>query len=173
MCMSVVLLGYRGSGKTTLGRKLADRLWIKFIDTDDLVIAAAGKSIREIFETDGEARFRALEVEAVRDACSREDHVIALGGGAVMRDENRALLKAMESSRVYLKCDPRELLKRIQADSATAENRPALSHLGGNLQEVESMLSIREPLYREVMTTELDVTNLNLDEAIKYVTRMI
>src|SRR3954470_6321907 len=106
MFMSVVLLGYRGSGKTTLGHKLADRLWIKFVDTDDLVVAAAGKTIREIFETDGERRFRDLEVQAVRDAFGREDHVVALGGGAVLRDENRTLLKSLERSRIYLHCEP-------------------------------------------------------------------
>lgn len=173
MWMSTVLLGYRGCGKTTLGKKLADRMWIQFVDTDDLVIAAAGKSIREIFESDGEQQFRDLEVEAVRDACSREDHVIALGGGAVLRDENRALLKSLAISRIYLRCEPTELLKRIEADPATASNRPPLSHLGGGLQEIQSMLKIREPLYREVMTAELDVTNLDLEEAMKYVSRMI
>ena len=171
--MSIVLLGYRGCGKTSLGKKLADRLWIKFVDTDEMVVAAAGKSIREIFQNDGEQRFRDLEVEAVHEACGRPEHVIALGGGAVLREENRTLLKTLDFSRVYLKCDPEELLKRINADPATAENRPALSPLAGNLQEIESMLKIREPLYREVMTTELDVTNLNLEEAIKYVTRMV
>src|SRR5215210_423044 len=118
--MSVVLLGYRGCGKTTLGKKLADRMWIKFVDTDDLVVAAAGKTIREIFETDGEEWFRELEVEAVREACSREDHIIALGGGAVLRAENRTLLKSLSISRIYLRCDPPELLQRIEADPATA-----------------------------------------------------
>ena len=171
--MSVVLLGYRGSGKTTLGHKLADRLWIKFVDTDDLVVAAARKTIREIFESDGEQQFRDLEVQAVRDACGREDQVIALGGGALLRDENRALLKSLTYSRIYLQCEPAELMKRIESDPATAANRPHLTSLAGSLQEIESMLKIREPLYREVMTAELDVTNLNLDEAMKYVARMI
>ncbi|MBC8106524.1 MAG: shikimate kinase [Anaerolineae bacterium] len=171
--MSVVLLGYRGCGKTTLGKKLADRMWIKFVDTDDLIVSAAGKTIREIFETDGEKKFRDLEVEAVRDACGREDHVVALGGGAVLRDENRTLLKSLVFSRLYLRCEPGELLNRIQSDPATAANRPSLTGLGGPLQEIESLLKMREPLYRDVMTAELDVTNLNLDEALKYVARMI
>jgi shikimate kinase len=171
--MSAVLFGYRGCGKTTLGRKLADRLWIKFVDTDELIVAKAGKTIRELFESDGEAKFRELEVDAVREACGRSDHIIALGGGAVLREENRAVLKSLAFSRVYLKCEPQELLKRIESDPATAASRPALSPLGGSLQEIEQMLMIREPLYREVMTAELDVTNLNLDEAMKYVARMI
>src|SRR4051812_33991082 len=107
--MSVVLLGYRGCGKTTIGRKLADRMWIKFVDTDDLIVAAAGKSIREIFETDGEEKFRELETEAVKVACAKPDHVIALGGGAVLRDENRALLKSLPIARIYLRCEASEL----------------------------------------------------------------
>src|SRR3954453_3034706 len=133
MFMSVVLLGYRGSGKTTLGHKLADRLWIKFVDTDDLVVAAAGKTIREIFENDGEQKFRDLEVQAVREACNREDHIIALGGGAVLREENRTLLKSLAFSRLYLRCEPEELLKRIEADPTTAVNRPSLTPLAGSL----------------------------------------
>lgn len=170
--MSAVLLGYRGSGKTTIGKKLADRLWIKFVDTDDLVVQQAGKSIREIFEQDGEDRFREMEIRAVRDAVGRTDHVIALGGGAVLRDENRALLKSLEIKRVYLRCDPAELVKRIHADPNTTANRPALTQLGGGIDEVTKLLAQREPLYREVMTSELDVTNLSVDEAIVYLAKM-
>ena len=148
-------------------------MWIKLVDTDELVVAKAGKTIREIFENGGEKRFRDLEVEAVRDACAREEHIIALGGGAVLREENRTLLKSLTFSRIYLRCEPQELLKRIQADPATVETRPPLSPLAGSAEEIESMLKIREPLYREVMTAELDVTNLDLEETMKYVARMI
>ncbi len=171
--MTVVLLGYRGSGKTTVGRKLADRLWVKFVDTDELVVAAAGKNIREIFEQDSEARFRELEMAAVREVCGREDHVVALGGGAVLREENRALLKSMSASRIYLRCQPSELLKRIEADPETAATRPSLTKLAGSPAEIEAMLKIREPLYREVMTKELDVTHLSIDEAMTYITKLM
>jgi shikimate kinase len=149
--MSLVLMGYRGCGKTTVGRKLADRLWQKFVDTDDLVIASAGKSIREIFKQDGEAR---------------------LGGGAVLHERNRQLLSTSNHQRIYLRCDPRELLRRIESDPNTADNRPALTGHGGGLAEIESLLRTREPLYRQVMTGELDVTNLSVDEAMVYLTRM-
>src|SRR5262245_38725999 len=99
--MSVVLIGYRGRGKSTVGRKLADRLWQTFIDTDDLVTKAAGKSVKQIFEKDGEEKFRELEIAAVREACAKSDHVIALGGGAVMKQENRDLLKRAGHKIVY------------------------------------------------------------------------
>jgi shikimate kinase len=171
--MSVILLGYRGSGKTTLGTKLADRLWQKFVDTDDLIVAAAGKSIREIFEGDGEKRFRDLETEAVRKALELSDHMIALGGGAVLREENRKMIQDSGLKRVYLRCEPKVLLSRIQADPATAANRPHLTGMGGGIEEITKLLAEREPLYREVMTGELDVTHLTTDEAMIYITRLL
>jgi len=173
--MSVILIGYRGCGKTTVGRRLADRLWTKFVDTDELVLTAAGgKSVREIFDQHGERYFRDLEVAAVRHACqSKEDHVISLGGGAVLREETRQMLMASPFKRLYLRCEPAELLRRIEADPQSAANRPSLTEHGGGLQEITELLKVREPLYRQVMTAELDVTNLNIDETMKYMARMV
>lgn len=171
--MSAILIGYRGSGKTTIGKKLADRQWQKFVDTDELIISAAGKSIRDIFQQDGEERFRDLETDAVRKALALVDHVIALGGGAVLREENRKLIKESSLKRIYLRCEPQVLLERIQADPQTAANRPNLTGLAGGIEEIRTLLAKREPLYREVMSAELDVTNLSPDEAIVYITRLL
>ncbi|HMB94960.1 MAG TPA: shikimate kinase [Tepidisphaeraceae bacterium] len=171
--MSVILLGYRGSGKTTIGKKLADRLWLKFVDTDEMITKEAGKTIREIFEADGEPRFRDLETAAVRKACALVDHVIALGGGAVLREENRQIIKDSKLKRIYLRCDPQILFQRIASDPQTAANRPSLTHLGGSIEEIRKLLAEREPLYREVMTSELDVTNLAPAEALVHITRLL
>lgn len=171
--MSVILLGYRGSGKTSVGRKLADRLWQKFVDTDEMIIKSAGKTIKEIFEQSGEQTFRDLETDALKQACLLKDHVIALGGGAILREENRKLIKESGLKRIYLRCDPAELYKRIHSDPLTAANRPSLTNLGGGIDEIRSLLVKREPLYREVMTAELDVTNLSIDETMVYITRLI
>lgn len=174
--MVIFLLGYRGSGKTTIGRRLADRLWIKFADTDELIVRAAGRSIADIFRDDGEARFREMEVEAVAQAVemsSEKDHVIALGGGAVMTAAVRDLIMVPQARRIYLRCDPAVLLERIQGDSATAANRPNLSNLGGGLEEIQNLLAQREPVYRQVMTSELDVTHLDPDKACAYIARML
>ncbi|HEV7300559.1 MAG TPA: shikimate kinase [Tepidisphaeraceae bacterium] len=171
--MSVILIGYRGSGKTSLGRKLADRLWQPFVDSDEQIVAKAGKSIREIFEQDGEPAFRDLESAVVQDLATRQEHVIGLGGGAVLRPENRAALKAGGHKIVYLRCEPAELHKRISADAATAANRPSLTELGGGLAEIEKLLQQREPIYREVMDVELDVTALSVDEAMARLAKMI
>ena len=123
--MSVFLIGYRGSGKTTVGRKLADRLWQTFLDSDELVVRRAGKSIKEIFEQDGEPAFRDLESAVVRDLALLADHVVALGGGALVREANRAALTDAGHKVIYLRCEPEELVKRIHADPQTAANRPA------------------------------------------------
>src|SRR5688572_17769875 len=106
--MSIVLIGYRGSGKTTVGRKLADRLWQELVDTDTLVTKKAGKTIKDIFEQDGEAKFRELETEVLKEALKLQDVVISLGGGAILREENRAALKDSGHKVIYLKCEPEE-----------------------------------------------------------------
>ena len=171
--MSVGLIGYRGSGKTTIGKRLADRLWQPFIDTDDLVIKKAGKSIKEIFEQEGEQRFRDLETEVVREVCTQSETVIAFGGGALDREENREAIKQAGLRLVYFKCEPAELLKRIQNDPETAANRPALSNLGGSIEEIESVLARREPIWRSIAGAELEVTYLTPEDAVPYVVRLM
>jgi shikimate kinase len=171
--MSVVLIGYRGSGKTTVGRKLAQRMRIEFIDCDDLIVAKAGKSIREIFAHDGEARFRELETQVLREVVARKDHVIGLGGGAVVREENRKILAGAGHSVLYLHCQPEELLRRIQNDPATSDNRPNLTSLGGGIEEIQTLLSQREPMYESAMTHKLDVTHLTPDEAVARILQLL
>jgi shikimate kinase len=171
--VSTVLIGYRGSGKTSVGRKLADHLWQKFVDTDDMVSAKAGKSIAEIFEQDGEQRFRELETEAVGEAAKLQDHVIALGGGAPLNEENRRIIKEAGHRIIYLKCEPEELLKRIQNDPETARLRPHLTALGGGIDEINKVLAEREPIYRQMADAELEVTYLEPADAIVYIVRLM
>ena len=170
--MSTILIGYRGCGKTTTGKRLADRLWQKFVDTDDLVTKVTGKTISQIFDEHGEARFRELEAEAVKKAMTIEEHVIALGGGAVLDANSRELLRNSKHKRLYLRCEPDELLKRIQNDPNSATNRPNLTDLAGGIDEIRQILADREPLYRQVMTAELDVTSLTPEEAVVRLARM-
>src|SRR5215831_15611769 len=106
MRMSIVLIGYRGSGKTTVGKRLADSLWQSFVDSDELIVKRAGKTIKEIFEQEGEPRFRDLESEVIREVAKLEDHVIALGGGAPLRAENREAIRGAKHSVIYLRCEP-------------------------------------------------------------------
>lgn len=171
--MGVVLLGYRGSGKTTVGLKLADRLWCEFVDTDQEIVRRAGKSIKDIFEQDGEPAFRDLESQVLADMLKRESDVISCGGGVILRETNRELLKNSAHSRIYLRCEPDVLHRRIHADPTTAASRPALTNLGGGIEEIRTLMNQREPLYREVMTAELEVTNLDIDEVVVRVTKLV
>ena len=170
--MSIVLIGYRGSGKTTIGKRLADRLWQPFVDVDDLIVKRAGKSIKQIFEEDGEPAFRDLETQAVQEISKLSEHVIGLGGGTLGREENRKAIRDAGHKVIYLKCEPAELLRRIQSDPQTAETRPNLTSLGGGIEEVQAMLAQREPLYRQVMHAELDVTHLKPEDAVVYIVRL-
>lgn len=170
--MSIVLIGYRGCGKTSIGRKLADRLWQPFVDTDDLVVHRAGKTIKDIFEQEGEERFRQIESEAIREAARLEEHVIALGGGGATRPENVKVLRDAGHKLIYLRCEPAELFRRIQMDPNTGTTRPALTKQGGGIEEIQAVMAEREPAYRAAAQAELDVTHLSVDEALVYVTRL-
>lgn len=171
--MSTVLIGYRGCGKSTIGQKLADHLWLKFADSDQVVVAKAGKSIKEIFEQDGEARFRELEAEAVKEVAKLQDHVIALGGGAPLREENRKVIKEAGHRVIYLKCEPEEMLRRINSDPSTPGLRPHLTAMGGGIEEINKVLAEREPIYRQMADAELEVTYLEPADAIVYVVRLM
>jgi shikimate kinase len=171
--MSLVLIGYRGSGKTTVGGLLAGRLGMKFVDIDQVITERSGKTIRQIFDQQGESGFRDLECAAISQAIEHDDHVIAVGGGALGREENRRRLAESGHAVIYLHCDPTELLKRIQSDAATADNRPNLTALGGGMEEIQKVLSQREPIYRLLMTAELDVTNLSPQEVAARIVELI
>ncbi len=171
--MNVILIGYRGCGKSTIGRKLADRLWQTFVDVDELIVRRAGKTIKRIFEEDGEPHFRDIESDVLREVLAADETVIALGGGTVIREENRRLIQASRSKVIYLRCEVEVLHQRIHADDKTSETRPALTHLGGNLEEIQLKLAEREPLYRQVMTAEFDVTHQTVDDAVHRIARML
>src|SRR6188768_2626659 len=111
--MHLFLIGYRGSGKTTVGRLLADRLGWAFLDADAVLEDRYGRTIREIFAAEGEAGFRDKESAVLADLCTRTDTVIATGGGIVLREVNRRLLN-QNGFVTWLTADPPTLLARIQ-----------------------------------------------------------
>ncbi|HUB25060.1 MAG TPA: shikimate kinase [Tepidisphaeraceae bacterium] len=170
--MSVVLIGYRCSGKTTVGRLLASRLGRPFVDSDDRIVGLAGKSIRDIFAERGEEGFRDLETRIVEELAALPEHVIALGGGALNRAENRKAFAACGHRIIYLRCEPAELLRRINADPNTAQSRPALTALGGGIEEIEKLLARREPIWKQMCSAELDVTHLPIEQAVAEVAKL-
>ena len=158
----IFLVGYRGSGKTTVGGVLAGRLGWAFVDADAVVEERYGRTIRDIFAAEGEAGFRDKESAVLADLCTRTDTVIATGGGVVLREENRQLLQR-HGFVAWLTADPRTLLARIEADPTTAARRPALA--GGGLAEIEQLLAVREPLYRACADVEVPAGALSPEQA--------
>jgi shikimate kinase len=151
---NVILIGYRGTGKSTVGRLLAARLGWPFVDADEEIERRASKSIAAIFADQGESHFRDLEEQVVADLLARQQHVISLGGGAVLRQESRQAI-GTGGMIVWLQASPELILKRIEADATTSVRRPNLTSHGG-LPEIKTLLAIREPLYRQCATLEVD-----------------
>jgi len=152
--MHIALVGYRGTGKTTVARLLAARLHWDVHDSDEEVERTAGKSIAEIFAANGEATFRQMEVDAISTLCLLDPVVLSVGGGAVLRVENRQALRT-NGSVVWLQARPTTLLARIQQDATTGARRPNLTSRGG-LEEILQLLDVREPLYRETAHLAVD-----------------
>jgi len=153
----IALIGFRGSGKTTVGRELAALLGGKCIDTDDLVVDEAGRNIAEIFADEGETGFRRREAEAIRRIVASPPAVLSVGGGAVLDERNVAALRSVATI-VWLAAPATVLGQRIAADPGTAASRPSLTGLcpGG---EVERLLEDREPYYRHAAELIVDTTD--------------
>jgi len=162
--MAITLIGYRGSGKSSVAPRLAERLGWDWIDADAELELRAGRTIREIFASDGEPEFRRLEHEVIADLAQNPKLVIAAGGGAILREDNRAILMA-SGPVVWLQADIETLLGRIQGDATTAARRPNLTAAGGR-SEVEQLLAIREPLYRQTASFTVDSGNRPVEEIV-------
>lgn len=164
--MRIVLIGYRGSGKTSIGRAVAGRLGLDFADVDEATCAKfAMDSIAAIWERFGEPQWRRREAEAAIELCGRDNVVIGLGGGTPMIDNARAAIKQCDALRIYLKASPDVLCDRIHRDPATGEARPNLTQLGGGIDEIAAVLAKREPTYQSVADAVVDVGELNVEQA--------
>jgi shikimate kinase len=141
----IFLIGFRCTGKTTVARLLAEKLGWDWSDADSLLEARYGKSIRQIFASEGEAGFRDKEEQILAEACQLQRCVIATGGGVILRDINRKRMRSAGKV-VWLTADAQTIWDRFQADPATLNRRPPLTV--GGLAEIEEVLKMREPLYR-------------------------
>ncbi len=162
--MHVYLIGYRGSGKTTVGRALAGRMGWTTVDCDDLIEQAAQCTIRDIFQREGESGFRDREESVIRqlaEQATKKPQVVSLGGGAILRESNRA--RICESGfRIWLTASAQTLVNRIRKDQSTAERRPALSAMN-DYDEVVSVLEKRQPLYMSVAQKSVDTETLTVE----------
>jgi len=141
---NIFLIGYRGVGKTTVAKLVAEALGWQAVDADALLEIQAGLSIRQIFEQESEAGFRQRESGLLEEICRADRQVVATGGGIVLDPGNRALLSANGWS-LWLKADPDIIERRLREDPITAERRPPLT-VGGR-DEIDHLLRVRQPLY--------------------------
>lgn len=165
--MNVILIGYRGTGKSSVGRKLSERLGVPFYDTDEQIEKSAGESIRQMVAAKGWPFFREREREIISRLAAVREGVIATGGGAVLDAENRRMLKKAGPC-VWLVADAATILRRMEADAASGEQRPPLSDKDLPC-EVREGLAEREPFYRELADLSVDTADRNLAEIVEVI----
>ncbi len=160
---NIILIGFMGSGKTSIGKRLSLKLKWEFIDTDDFIEKREGMTINEIFAQRGESYFRDLE----RELCSRYSEpkckIIATGGGVI---KNRDNVKDLKKGGIifYLKSTPETIAHNLRND----DTRPLLR--GGNkLERIRTLMEEREPMYRECADITINVADLNMEETLNLI----
>lgn len=161
---NVILIGFMGSGKTSVGKLLAKRLSYQFLDSDQLIESRAGDSINQIFSRNGEEYFRNMETELLKDISSdMKQTVLSTGGGLPLRDQNSRILKEMGYV-VFLKASKETTLKRLKGDSS----RPLLN--GDELeQKVERMMKSRTPIYESTAHKIIATDGRTIDEVADFI----
>lgn len=158
---NVVLVGFMGTGKSTIAQELAKQLGWSMVDTDQRIEALAKTTIPEIFSNKGEDFFRQLETEVIREVMSHSNQVVATGGGAVLKQENRDYM-VRNSMVIALKADEETIIDRVSSDS----NRPLLQ--GDLKQKVHQLMQQRKAVY-DFAPLQIDTTNKTIDEIIQYI----
>jgi len=166
---NIILIGFMGTGKTTVGRRLARRLGREFLDTDSEIERVAGKTIPQIFAQDGEVRFRSEERLVVQKLSSQENLVIATGGGIVLNPDNVADLKH-NGILICLAASPEVIYERVKGK----KNRPLLNRVNNLLEHIKEMLEKRKPFYQVadcVINTDRKSREQVVEEIVAYLAK--
>jgi shikimate kinase len=166
MVNNVILAGFMGTGKTTVGKILAQQLKKRFVDMDSIIEERAGKSISRIFEEDGEAHFRAMERNLVQELSAQNGLVIAAGGGIVLNPDN--IMDFSSTGRIIcLLASEKEIIRRVSSSTA----RPLLEE-GDKLQRVKDLMNKRRPFY-EAIRDRVDTSGLTPAEVVEIILLML
>lgn len=166
--MNIVLIGMRGSGKTTVAKILAKKLNKNYIETDDLVVKKGRVGIPELVAQYGWSKIRELEQDAVRGATELEDAIISTGGGVVVRNENISMLK--KNGKIFwLTCGVLTLAKRVGNDP----NRPSLTNKKTPIGEIEEVFKQREKLYQKAADVIIDTEYMDPNDVAKKIIKTL
>ena len=162
--MKLILIGYRGCGKTSVGKRVAQARNMQYLDVDDVTCTRIGcDSIAKIWDEYGEPYWRENEVAVTQDLCQQDNLVIGLGGGTLMQPGARKVVQAAtDTIRIYLKASAEVLYGRIIGDVRSSQTRPSLTAMGGGLDEDIHMLEQREPTYEAVADVVLDISEMDI-----------
>jgi shikimate kinase len=169
--MNIVLIGYRATGKTEVGKALAKQLGYDFIDSDILIEEEAGCSIADIVKKEGWPGFRNREKVVIKRLAKMKKVVIAAGGGAILDPENVKYLKK-SGILIWLKTRPETILRRLKENNKTNSQRPSLT--GKSLDaELIQILEERAPLYKGAAHIEIDTNNRSIEEIVKEICKSV
>ena len=169
--MNIILVGYRCSGKTEVGRMLAKEMGRDFIDTDVLIEKDAGYSIETIIKREGWDHFRKIEKRIIKEVSKRDDLIIATGGGVVMNEENVMSLKK-NGFIIWLNGKGEVLKERMERDQRSGRIRPSLTG-ADPLEEIEAVLDVRNPLYERAGDLMVDTSHLSISEVVNSIIRFL
>ncbi len=162
MAPLICLIGYRGTGKTIIAQRLSERIGWPWVDADIELERRAGKSIKQVFEQDGELAFRDLETTTVAELAQSDRLILSLGGGAVLREQNRVAIR--RGLVIWLQADPQTIWERTMADPTTALRRPNLTT--GGIEEIQQLLAARIPLYQECADYSIQTVGQSPDQIV-------
>ncbi len=164
MKTSIALIGFMGTGKTAVGKALAEKLGKEFVEMDSLIEQKAGKTIPEIFQQDGEVCFRELEIAVTKEVAENRDAIIACGGGVVLNKINIDRLRK-EYIIVYLTASPGAILKRTSGD----ENERPLLKADSRALTIRELLRFRKPFYERAADIKIDTSKLNINAVVEQI----
>ena len=169
--MNIVLIGFRGTGKSTVGNLLAKRLERDFIDSDKYIESSTGKTIKCIFEEDGEEGFRKIETGIIAELSKVDNKVISAGGGAVLKEENVRNLKD-NGFLVLLEATPEIIHNRIAQDEKTTQQRPSLTDKKP-LDEIKHLIAKREHAYKNAADFTINTSYVSCEDIVNEIITIV